>query len=176
MSEGFASMIKLRLLKLDYSWIAKDVVQSFSEMRWLSWKGCPTQFTPTNPTKLVVLDLSYSDITESWMGWKYIKVAKSLKVINLTSCHKLSRTPNLSENLQLEVLILKSCYRLTAFDKSIGDLKRLVILNLQHCDNLTYLPNNICPLICNLKSVSNSSLAPDLEVETSDDDSVSSGR
>ncbi|KAJ4958633.1 hypothetical protein NE237_025744 [Protea cynaroides] len=102
MSEGFAAMTKLRLLKVDHARIAGNLVQSFSELRWLSWKGCPTQFTPTNSRKLVVLDLTDSAITESWMGWNYIKFAKTLKVLNLRRCYKLSRTPDFSANLQLE--------------------------------------------------------------------------
>ncbi|KAJ4975796.1 hypothetical protein NE237_000902 [Protea cynaroides] len=146
MNEGFAAMSKLRLLKVDYARIAGNLVQSFSELRWLSWKGCPIQFTPTNPRKLVVLDLTDSAITESWMGWNYIKVAKTLKVLNLSRCYKLSRTPEFSANLQLEVLILDNCLSLAAIDESIGLLKRLVILNLWGCVNLAYLPTSICEL------------------------------
>ncbi|KAJ4958955.1 hypothetical protein NE237_026066 [Protea cynaroides] len=120
MSEGFAAMSKLRLLKVDYAGIAGNLVQSFSELRWLSWKGCPTLFTPTNPRKLVVPDLIVSDITESWMGWNDIM---------------LSRTLDFSANPQLEVLILEYCSNL-----------RLVILNLRCCMRLKYLPTNICEL------------------------------
>ncbi|KAJ4980838.1 hypothetical protein NE237_031675 [Protea cynaroides] len=145
-SEGFAAMTKLRLLKVNYATIAGNLEQPFSEMRWLSWIECPAQFTPINLRKLVVLDLSESKITESWKGWKYIKEVKTLKVLNLSNCDMLSRTPDFSENLQLEVLILEKCYSLVAIDESICHLKRLVILNLNHCWSLMYLPTRICEL------------------------------
>ncbi|KAJ4971213.1 hypothetical protein NE237_004312 [Protea cynaroides] len=145
MTEGFAAMTKLRLLNIDYARITGNWEQSFSELRWLSWKNCPTQFTPTNLRKLVVLDLTDCNITESWRGWDYVKIAESLKVLNLSGCFKLSRTPNFSTNLQLEVLILEFCSSLTTIDESISLLKRLVILNLR-CTSLMSLPTSICEL------------------------------
>ncbi|KAJ4959204.1 hypothetical protein NE237_026315 [Protea cynaroides] len=144
-SEEFALMTKLRLLKLDYSRFVGNMVQPFSELRWLSWKGCPAQFSPTNLKKLVVLDLSDSDITESWMGWNCIKVAKTLKVLNLRKCWKLSGTPDFSANQQLEVLILEHCTALATIE-SIHHLKRLVSLNLKNCKKLTYFPTSICEM------------------------------
>ncbi|XP_043692203.1 disease resistance protein L6-like isoform X1 [Telopea speciosissima] len=146
MSEGFAAMTKLRLLHVDYAKVAGNFVHSFSELRWLSWKRCPIEFTPTNPRKLAVLDLSYSDITESWMGWNHIKVAETLKVLNLSGCNELSQTPDFSANLHLEVLILEDCKQLATIDTSIGHLKKLVILNTKGCQSLTYLPTSICEL------------------------------
>ncbi|XP_042476728.1 uncharacterized protein LOC122058216 isoform X2 [Macadamia integrifolia] len=140
-SEGFEAMTELRLLQVDYAKVAGKFMHSFSEVRWLSLKRCPIQFTQTNLGKLCVLDLSDSDITESWMGWNSIKEAKSLKVLNLSSCAELSRTPDLSENEHLEVLILEDCRKLATINTSIGDLKKLVTLNLSGCGELSRIPD-----------------------------------
>ncbi|XP_042483625.1 disease resistance protein RPV1-like [Macadamia integrifolia] len=147
-SEGFAAMTRLRLLRVDYAHFSKNFVHSFSELRWLSWKGCPWEFTITkfHPMNLAVLDLSYSEVSENWMGWNHIKVAKNLKVLNLTMCGQLSMTHDFSENLCLEVLILNNCKNLAKIDTSIGHLKRLVTLNMKNCSSLVDLPVDICEL------------------------------
>ncbi|XP_042491904.1 disease resistance protein L6-like isoform X3 [Macadamia integrifolia] len=144
MSEGFTKMTKLRLLRVDYAHFAPDFIPSFSELVWLRWKGCPREFTLTKlqPVNLVVLDLSYSFVTNNWMGWKYIKVAKNLKVLNLAECQYLFRTPELA-NHRLEVLILENCKNLVGIDESINYLERLVILNIRGCSKLRDLPYSI---------------------------------
>ncbi|XP_043687767.1 disease resistance protein L6-like, partial [Telopea speciosissima] len=150
MCEGFAAMTRLRLLQVDYAQSFGNFTHSFSELRWLSWKGCPDQNVQTNfrPWKLAVLDLSHSKITKSWMGWNYIKMAVNLKVLNLTSCHQLRSTPDISANQLLEVLILKDSINLDEIDTSICCLTKLVILDMSGCYNLESIPN----LPSNLKS------------------------
>ncbi|XP_042491894.1 TMV resistance protein N-like [Macadamia integrifolia] len=140
MSEGFIRMKKLRLLEVDYAHFAPDFTPSFSDLIWLRWKGCPQEFTLTkfDPVKLLVLDLSYSLVTINWMGWKYLEVAKNLKVLNLGGCRYLYRTPEL--NHPLEILILENCENLVEIDESISSLQRLVILNMRGCTKLRDLP------------------------------------
>ncbi|XP_043687992.1 disease resistance protein RUN1-like [Telopea speciosissima] len=41
-SKGFAAMKDLRLLQVDYAQSPENFTNSFSELRWLSWKGCST--------------------------------------------------------------------------------------------------------------------------------------
>ncbi|KAF8028646.1 hypothetical protein BT93_E1325 [Corymbia citriodora subsp. variegata] len=74
------------------------------ELRWLSWNYFPMIFKLTNFTlrELVILDLSMSKITEKWSGWSHIKMAKHLKVLNLTECQKLHKTPDFSFHENLE--------------------------------------------------------------------------
>ncbi|XP_043691613.1 disease resistance protein RPV1-like isoform X2 [Telopea speciosissima] len=148
MSEGFTAMTRLRLLQVDYAQFSGNFTHSFSELRWLSWKGCPEQYMQTNfrPWKLAVLDLSCSEITENWMGWNYIKMAENLKVLILTSCHQLSSTPDVSANQLLEVLILKDCINLDEIDTSICCLMNLVILDMRGCRRLVDLPSEISQL------------------------------
>ncbi|XP_042508680.1 disease resistance protein L6-like isoform X2 [Macadamia integrifolia] len=116
MSEGFATMTKLRLLQVDYAEVA-GFMNSFSELRWLSWKRCPINYTPTNLWKLCVLDLSHSKITENWMGWNYIEEAANLKVLWLDGCKKLVEIPT-----------------------TINSLTMLKSLSLSGCDDLQYIP------------------------------------
>ncbi|XP_042491001.1 disease resistance protein RPV1-like [Macadamia integrifolia] len=141
-NEGFAEMNKLRLLRVDDAIFAKNFTHPFSQLKWLSWMGSPMQFTLRNfdPRKLVVLNLSYSEITEDWLGWKHIKVAENLKVLDLTSCKQLSRTPDLSENRLLEILILAGCYRLIHIDESVGLLKKLRVLDTSGCFQIESSP------------------------------------
>ncbi|KAL3746438.1 hypothetical protein ACJRO7_015402 [Eucalyptus globulus] len=119
------------------------------ELRWLSWNYFPTDFELHNFSlrKLVILDFSMSKITEEWEGWSNIKMAKNLKVLNLTGCKNLCRTPDLSSLVNLEGLILKGCRNLVQIDPSIGHLKRLVFLNLKDCYHLRMLPNEIGELV-----------------------------
>ncbi|XP_042518453.1 disease resistance protein RPV1-like [Macadamia integrifolia] len=145
MSEGFAAMTRLRLLQVDYAQTSGIMTNSFSELRWLSWRGCPDRYALTNfcPQKLVVLDLSHSKITKNWTGWNCIKMAVNLKVLNLTSCHRLSSTPDVSENRLLEVLLLKDCKNLEQIDTSICFLTNLVILDMSGCEGLIELPEKL---------------------------------
>ncbi|XP_042487739.1 disease resistance protein RPV1-like isoform X2 [Macadamia integrifolia] len=147
-NEEFAEMSKLRFLQIDYVIIAGDLKHHLSKLRWLSWKGCPYNFTPTNfhPEKLVVLDLSRSKVTEDWEGWNQMKMAKKLKVINLSGCYDLIKTPEFLPFPLLEELILEDCSNLVEIDTSIGYLKCLVFLNLKDCKSLVDLPISICGL------------------------------
>ncbi|XP_039156151.1 disease resistance protein RPV1-like [Eucalyptus grandis] len=72
-----------------------------------------------------------------------LQVMKNLKVLNLTSCHCLERTPIFSAHSNLERLILRGCRSLITIDKSICQLKHLVFLDLSYCENLQRLPNEL---------------------------------
>ncbi|XP_030470856.2 disease resistance protein RPV1-like [Syzygium oleosum] len=115
------------------------------ELRWLSWHYFPMDFklTKISLRKLVILDLSKSKITEKWDGWSHIKLAENLKVLNLTECIKLRRTPDLSFQVNLERLILERCVSLLQIDPSISHLKKLVFLNLKYCEGLRELPDEL---------------------------------
>ncbi|XP_056173900.1 disease resistance protein RUN1-like [Syzygium oleosum] len=115
------------------------------ELRWLSWNYFPTVFKLTHFSlrKLAILDFSRSKITEKWDGWSHIKLAKDLKVLNLTDCRKLRKTPDLSSLVNLERLILERCYHLVQIDPSISFLDKLVFLNLTGCYRLQKLPDEM---------------------------------
>ncbi|KAK3417825.1 hypothetical protein EUGRSUZ_H03807 [Eucalyptus grandis] len=67
----------------------------------------------------------------------------NLKVMKLTDCIFLERTPNFLAHSKLERLILHGCYKLVEIDKSICQLKSLVFLDVSHCGNLRRLPDEI---------------------------------
>lgn len=90
--ENFTNLVKLRFLQLENrlyhtrfyndKYCKKLKLEGtfdnlFPNLRWLSWHHIPPeQFNVTkfNLNKLVILDLSYSNFTESWGGWKQIQV------------------------------------------------------------------------------------------------------
>ncbi|KAK3417813.1 hypothetical protein EUGRSUZ_H03785 [Eucalyptus grandis] len=115
------------------------------QLRWLSWHNISPMLNITNFSMedLVILDLSKSRIKHDWKGWSYMKMAKNLKVLNLSNCQRLKRTPIFSAHPNLERLILRDCESLTEIDRSIGKLERLVFLELSYCRNLQRLPNEL---------------------------------
>jgi hypothetical protein len=59
------------------------------------------------------------------------QVLNKLKVLNLEGSKCLIRSPNFLQVPHLEILILEGCTSLIEVHESIGDLKKLVFLNLQ---------------------------------------------
>ncbi|KAL3747746.1 hypothetical protein ACJRO7_016537 [Eucalyptus globulus] len=140
-ARDFKSMPNIRFLILDCAKVAGNFANVFPNLKWLQWQGCTSDFEATNfhVEKLVVLDLSWSRVTEDWGGWREIKMPQ-LKVLNLTSCADLLMSPDLSSFPDLEILILEWCPRLMKLDPSICHLKCLTTLNLRFCDELNMLP------------------------------------
>ncbi|XP_059659593.1 disease resistance protein L6-like [Cornus florida] len=142
-NEAFGGLSNLRFLQMDYAnQLNGDFKGLLSKLRWLHWNGCPEIFRPNNfhLKNLVILDLSWSKITEAWEGWDHIKIARKLKVLNLTGCRYMVRTPDFSAYATLERLILEECESLVHIDPSIGYLKSLVFLNVRKCFKLNRLP------------------------------------
>ncbi|XP_039165607.1 disease resistance protein RPV1 [Eucalyptus grandis] len=137
----FQIMPELRFLKLDNAKFSGSFEGAFASLRWLCWRRCPLDFSAKIflLTELVILDLSWSKVTEEWGGWSEIKM-KKLKVLNLTGCSDLLFTPDFSDYKDLEILILERCSHLVKLDPSIGNLKHLVYLNLKFCSQLNWLP------------------------------------
>ncbi|XP_010023365.3 disease resistance protein RUN1-like [Eucalyptus grandis] len=119
-------------------------------LRWLSWHHCPFNLSAVNLhlVNLVVLDLSRSNITHNWGGWRQIKKAKKLKVLDLTGCERLTKTPSFSKFGKLEKLILAWCVRLATIDGSINKLRQLRTLDIKGCHSLQGLPMEIGSLEC----------------------------
>ncbi|KAF7852399.1 hypothetical protein BT93_L0944 [Corymbia citriodora subsp. variegata] len=156
--EKYVSLSNLRYLQVDWGALDENNVQHFPstnsfqgnpmllpKLRWLSWHNFPIffKFTACSLKKLVILDLSRSKIIDEWEGWNHLKMAKNLKVLNLTGCKNLHRTPDFSAHKNLERLILEGCTKLVQVDRSIGELKQLVLLNLKGCWNLEKLPDEM---------------------------------
>ncbi|XP_039156810.1 disease resistance protein RPV1-like isoform X2 [Eucalyptus grandis] len=102
--ESPSSVLPINVVKED-----SDLLQ---QLRWLAWHDIPPTFKITNFSMedVVILDLSGSKITHDWKGWSHMKVMNNLKVMKLTNCIFLDRTPNFLAHSKLERLILQGCY------------------------------------------------------------------
>ncbi|XP_039161042.1 disease resistance protein RPV1-like isoform X1 [Eucalyptus grandis] len=140
-----ANLRHLRFLDGNEMFLVGDFNNLLSNLRWLSWRWCPFEFVATNfhLVNLIILDLSHSYVSEKWIGWNQIRVASKLKVLDLSNCNDLMRTPDLSMLVSLERLILEGCCNLIEIDPSIGKLKLLTALNLNGCHALEGLPYEI---------------------------------
>ncbi|XP_039163943.1 putative disease resistance protein At4g11170 [Eucalyptus grandis] len=95
--ELFKELTHLRFLQVNTANLVGDFLNLLPQLRWLQWEDCPLNFTAANfhLKKLVVLDLSWSGISEDWGGWGPLKMAAQLKVLNLLNCRSMRRTPDL---------------------------------------------------------------------------------
>ncbi|KAF7849671.1 hypothetical protein BT93_L0407 [Corymbia citriodora subsp. variegata] len=142
--DRFNGLQNLRFLKLDRANIYENLGDRLSSLRWLDWGGCPSfevQLLNLNWQNLVILDLSGSQVDKDWSGWELLVLARKLKVLNLTDCGNLIATPKFPASMELERLILKGCFKLIVIDTSIGNLKKLVSLNMNSCHRLRELPD-----------------------------------
>ncbi|KAI6678788.1 hypothetical protein NL676_039584 [Syzygium grande] len=131
---GLEILPNTTFLSLGHANIGRQFADALLNVQWLHWQGCPRDEISMNLVKnenLVILDLSWSKVTESW------ELGKELRLCGLISYPQLLLLPN------LEILILELCSRLVHLDPSINDLKLLVTLNLKFCTELSILPTEM---------------------------------
>ncbi|TQE04829.1 hypothetical protein C1H46_009543 [Malus baccata] len=139
-TEAFANMKKLRLLQLYDVQLNGEYKHLPKELIWLCWERCPLKSIPDDffdQPRLVILEITSSDLVQVWEGSKLLG---SLKILNLSHCNDLKKSPDLSNLPSLEELILKWCESLSEIHPSIGHLKKLSLVNLTGCENLISLP------------------------------------
>lgn len=158
-TQAMTDMTQLRLLKI---FLGSEVVSGEEDCKvcitsdfkfpsgnlcYLYWHGYPLNFLPSNfdPAKLVELNMPYSNIRKFGLG----KMVSNLTAIILSHSKYVIMVSNFSSTPNLEKLILEGCTSLRKIDPSIGDLKRLGLLDLKECKSLGSLPDSIC----NLKSL-----------------------
>ena len=66
-----------------------------------------------------------------------------MKILTLSHCHGLVRTPDFSGLTALEILKLEECPDLVEVHGSIGNLQKLTDASLKGCINLRRLPDEI---------------------------------
>ncbi|KAJ8531261.1 hypothetical protein K7X08_026695 [Anisodus acutangulus] len=144
-TKAFAKMVNLRLLQIDNVRLKGKFEYLPNKLKWLRWKHCPLKYIRSNfhMDTLVVLDMSESKFEEFKAS---LKLLRSLKALNFSSCENLKKTPDFTGARSLERLLLNNCSNLCEVQSSIGDLERLVQLNLLWCRKLKKLPTSICKL------------------------------
>ncbi|RXH76163.1 hypothetical protein DVH24_019051 [Malus domestica] len=141
-TKAFTEMLDLELLLLDNVKLSGSYEDFPKNLIWLSWRGFSLKSIPANfcMENLVVLDLRKSSLQHVWKGTKNLT---RLKILDLSHSHGLRTTSDLSGFPNLEKLILKDCINLVDVDESIGNLGKLVFLNLQDCKSLMKLPKRM---------------------------------
>ncbi|KAL5576008.1 hypothetical protein UlMin_017707 [Ulmus minor] len=129
-TKAFVKMQRLRLLQLNHVQLNGSLEYLSQDLRWLCWHGFPREFIPNNfyLGNLVALDLQYSNLTHVW---EEPKLLEKLKILNLSHSRNLRKTPDFSYIPNLEKLIMIDCESLEEVHDSIGQLKKLVLVNLE---------------------------------------------
>ncbi|EEF42237.1 leucine-rich repeat containing protein, putative [Ricinus communis] len=144
-TESFKQMVNLRYLQINDVVLNGNFKQMPAEVKFLQWRGCSLENLPSEfcMQHLAVLDLSHSKIRKLWkQSW----CTERLLLLNLQNCYHLTALPDLSVHSALEKLILENCKALVQIHKSVGDLKKLIHLNLKGCSNLTEFPSDVSGL------------------------------
>ncbi|KAJ8572683.1 hypothetical protein K7X08_009194 [Anisodus acutangulus] len=141
-TKAFSKMQELRFLELENVQLSGTYVGFPKKLRWMFWYGFqlisfPSGFPHEN---LVVLEMSNSNLHQTWEGAKSLR---SLKILDLGHSHSLMKTPDFSGLLNLERVILEDCTSLVKIHESIGRLHKLLVLNLNGCESLRKLPRKI---------------------------------
>ncbi|XP_055829181.1 TMV resistance protein N-like isoform X2 [Solanum dulcamara] len=147
-SKAFRNMPCLRLLIVKgeevrhYEPVSDTIEYLPSSLKWLDWsyysfESLPASFQPQN---LVGLKMTFSSLVEIC---KEPKAFDKLTILNLSFSQNLLRTPNFSEIPNLQRIVLKSCLSLVEVHPSIGNLKKLISLDMKNCRNLKFLLSSI---------------------------------
>lgn len=77
-TKSFEPMVNLRLLQINNLRLEGQYLPA--ELKWLQWRGCPSECMPLDPwpRELAVLDLSNAKKLKSLWGWESHKVCISL--------------------------------------------------------------------------------------------------
>ncbi|KAJ8528537.1 hypothetical protein K7X08_022229 [Anisodus acutangulus] len=144
-TKTFEKMAKLRVLQINHVQLYGSFQYLPQSLKCLRWYYCPLKCLPSDfcLENLVILDMSFSKFNECQAPLKYFK---SLKRLIFYSCEELKKSPELVGLNSLEELSFGYCSNLMGLDSTIGDLKRLRILDVSDCGNLQKLPRRICEL------------------------------
>ncbi|KAM0052499.1 putative TIR domain, P-loop containing nucleoside triphosphate hydrolase [Helianthus debilis subsp. tardiflorus] len=140
---AFCEMRNLRLLRLNYVQLSGSYKNFPKGLRWLCMHGFPLSYIPSDlqMENLVALDMSNSKLRQFW---KKPKLLRSLRYLNLSSCHELVRVGHFSGLPLLERLTLARCTSLVEVCESIGACcQELEVLDLSNCNKLKGLPRSI---------------------------------
>uniref|UniRef100_A0A2N9H5H0 TIR domain-containing protein n=1 Tax=Fagus sylvatica TaxID=28930 RepID=A0A2N9H5H0_FAGSY len=138
--EAFSKMANLKLLIIYGVHLLHGPKHLPNGLRFLDWSEYPLKSLPLSfqPDELVELHMWHSKIERLWKGTKYLD---KLKFIKLNNSLNLIATPDFTGVPNLEELVVKGCINLRKVHPSIVVHKRLILLNLEGCKNLSNLPS-----------------------------------
>ncbi|XP_050120278.1 disease resistance protein RUN1-like [Malus sylvestris] len=144
-TNAFERMRNLQLLHLGHVRLDGCYADFPTGLRWLCWLQFPLDSIPIDFSleKVVCLEVQYSSLRQVLKG---TKVLPSLKILDVSHSHGLIEIMDFSQCPSLEELILVDCTSLIVVHESIGNLERLVYLNMKNCKNLRMLPKSMCML------------------------------
>ncbi|ONI22397.1 hypothetical protein PRUPE_2G126600 [Prunus persica] len=144
-TNAFSRMRELKLLHLSHVQLNGSYAEFCTGLIWLCWTKFPLDSIPVDfPLEsVIILEMQYSGLRQVFKGTKYLP---SLKILDLSHSHSLTETIDFSYCPNLEKLVLVDCTSLIYVHGSIGNLERLIYLNMKDCKNLRMLPKNICML------------------------------
>ncbi|BBH02491.1 Disease resistance TIR-NBS-LRR class protein [Prunus dulcis] len=144
-ADPFSNMRVLKLLKICNANFSKCPEYFSRELRLLEWHEYPSESLPQGfrPSALVELKLPSSRIKQLWHE-RHRPLMKKLRLIDLSNCKCLTKTPDFSKVPYLMDLTLEGCEKLSELHPTIWDLQHLVSLNLKGCECLEILPHSIC--------------------------------
>ncbi|KAJ4716785.1 Disease resistance protein [Melia azedarach] len=139
---AFSKMTNLRLLKISNVQLPEGLDYLSNELRLLEWHRYPLKSLPSNfqLEKTFEFDMYHSSIEQLWQGMKHLNM---LKVVRLTYCPNLIKTPDFTGVLNLEELILIGCAKLQEIHPSLLVHRKLAILTIKDCTSLKSLPRKI---------------------------------
>ncbi|KAK3438003.1 hypothetical protein EUGRSUZ_C02646 [Eucalyptus grandis] len=131
-AQNLQMMPELRFLKLDNVKVSGKFEGAFASLRWLCWQRCPLDFSAENfvLTELVILDLSWCQLTEDWGGWSDIKRSWDISVTSISELRD-----SIGNLKSLKVLRMDSSF-IRTFPGEIGNLTMLEELHASWCRSL----------------------------------------
>ncbi|XP_028796198.1 TMV resistance protein N-like [Neltuma alba] len=110
-------------------------------LKVVEWSYPLKAFPPeTQLNELVEMRMSYSKIKQLWNNKQPMTKLKSIKLANSLN---LTETPDLSGVPNLEHLHLGGCTSLVKVHPSLGQLRKLVEVDLNNCANIEILPKKL---------------------------------
>ncbi|KAI9095394.1 hypothetical protein K1719_026428 [Acacia pycnantha] len=146
--EAFSKMSNLKLIIVSrYSNVSqysqlnlpRGLKSLSKELKVIKWEGFPLFYLPsqTQLHELVDLYMPHSKLKELC---RVTQSFQSLKFIDLSHSQDLIKTPNFDGIPHLERLILKGCSNLVEIHQSLGQHKKLVLVDLKDCRKVKILP------------------------------------
>ncbi|CAN0923317.1 Disease resistance protein L6 [Linum grandiflorum] len=123
----FKNLSGLRYLEVRNGNLTGDFKEVLPNLCWLRLYCCDQVPTDLNLKKSVILGLEDCPLNDEWRGWNDIKVARKLKVLNLSRSYGFKGVPDLASCRGLELLDISECEKMDG-ELDIRHFKNLKVL------------------------------------------------